>query len=117
MSLSAYNLTAYNSDSRLNIPRAKGPRLSTQTVITPIASLHRKASRRSGSKQKGYVGYVPSRVLEAQKTRASHIVTALNAPMFSNADIKSHIVQVLPLGAHFFKSGRAAISIAAIFAR
>ena len=126
MSLSAYNLTAYNSDSRLNIPRAKGPRLSTQTVITPIASLHRKASRRSGqetqllyghhfdvyevkkgwvwgqakspikgSKQKGYVGYVPSRFLEAQKTRASHIVTALNAPMFSNADIKSHIVQVI----------------------
>ena len=137
MSLSAYNLTAYNSDSRLRIPRAKGPRLSTQTVITPIAPLHRKASRRSGqetqllyghyfdvyeikkgwawgqakspikgSKQKGYVGYVPSRFLEAQKTRATHIVTALNAPMFSNADIKSHIVQSLPLGSHVKGQGR-----------
>ena len=119
------------ADPRLNIPRAKGPRLSTQTVIVPIAPLHRKASRRSGqetqllyghhfdvyevkkgwvwgqakspvkgSKQKGYVGFVPSRFLEAQKMRASHIVTALNAPMFSAANIKSHIVQSLPLGAH-----------------
>ena len=125
------------ADLRINIPRAKGPRLSTQTVIVPIAPLHRKASRRSGqetqllyghhfevyeikkgwvwgqakspvkgSKQKGYVGWVASRFLEAQKMRASHIVTALNAPMFSAADIKSHIVQSLPLGAHVKGQGR-----------
>ena len=124
-------LAAYNSDSRINIPRVKGPHLSTRTVIVPTAPLHRKASHRSGqetqllyghhfdvyevkkgwvwgqakspvkgSRQKGYVGYVPSRFLEDKKTNATHIVSALNAPMFSNADIKSHIIQSLPLGAH-----------------
>jgi len=119
------------SDPRTTIPRLKGPRLSTQTIITPIAPLQRKASRRSGqetqllyghhfdiyetkkgwawgqakspikgSKQKGYVGYVSARDLADVETRASHIVTALKAPMFTEADIKSHIVQFLPLGSH-----------------
>ncbi|WP_084169005.1 C40 family peptidase [Hellea balneolensis] len=53
-----------------------------------------------GSKEKGYVGFVPSRFLEEAKVRATHIVTALKAPMFTAPDIKSHIVQSLPLGAH-----------------
>lgn len=53
-----------------------------------------------GSKEKGYVGFMPSRFLENNKIRASHIVTALKAPMFSAPDIKSHIVQSLPMGAH-----------------
>jgi len=126
-------------DTRINIPRQKGPRLSTRTIITPIAPLHRKASKRSGqetqllyghhfdvyeakkgwvwgqartpvkgSKQKGYVGYVPSRFLEDAKTKASHIVTALKAPIFTAPDIKSHIVQSLPLGAHVKRHGQQA---------
>jgi cell wall-associated NlpC family hydrolase len=59
-----------------------------------------------GSKQKGYVGYVPSRFLGSVKTRASHIVTALRAPMFAEANIKSHVVQSLPMGAHIKGQGR-----------
>lgn len=128
---------AHHNDPRVNIPRLKGPRLSTQTIITPVASLHRRANRRSaqetqllyghhfdvyerkkgwvwgqakspvkGSKVKGYVGYVPSRFLADVKTRASHVVTALKAPMFRDADIKSHIIQSLPLGAHVKGQGR-----------
>ena len=128
---------AHRDDPRINISRLKGSRLSTQTVIVPIAPLHRKAARRSGletqllyghhfdvyetkkgwawgqarspikdSRQKGYVGYVPSRFLDDVKTRASHIVTALKAPMFAEPDIKSHIVQSLPMGAHIKGQGR-----------
>lgn len=128
---------SYHDDPRINISRLKGPRLSTQTVIVPVAPLHRKAARRSGqetqllyghhfdvyetkkgwawgqakspvkgTKQKGYVGYVPSRFLDNVKTRASYIVTALKAPMFVEPDIKSHIVQSLPMGAHIKGQGR-----------
>ena len=59
-----------------------------------------------GSKQKGYVGYVPAKFLGDKKIRASHVVTALKAPMFREADIKSQIVQSLPLGAHINGQGR-----------
>ena len=62
-----------------------------------------------GSKQKGYVGYVPAKLLVDKKIRASHVVTALKAPMFREADIKSQIVQSLPLGR--MSKGKAVIQI------
>lgn len=129
--------TTQHDDPRINISSLKGPRLSVQTVIVPIAPLHRKAALRSGletqllyghhfdvyevkkgwawgqakspvkgSKQKGYIGYIPSRFLDTVKTRASHCVTTLKAPMFVEPDIKSHIVQSLPMGAHIKGQGR-----------
>lgn len=117
-------------DPRIHIPRAKGPRLATYTVIVPVAPVMRKAGRRAaletqllyghhfdvyeikkgwawgrartpvkGSKQKGYVGFVPLKCLADTKTVSSHIVTSLKAPVFTAPDIKSHIIQSLPLGA------------------
>lgn len=52
-----------------------------------------------GSKQKGYVGFVPLKYLEDTNTQADYVVTALKAPLFSKADIKSPIRKFLPLGA------------------
>ena len=127
----------YRDDPRITVPQAARDRLSTSTVIVPIAPLHRKASRRSGqdtqllyghrfdvygvskgwawgqsrspvtgSKVKGYVGYMPSKYLEERSERASHVVSALKAPIFVSPDIKSHIIQSLPLGALVKGQGR-----------
>lgn len=105
--------------------------------MAPIASLHRKASRRSGqetqllyghkfdvykvskgwawgqaqspvrgSKVKGYVGYVPAKNLQERNSQASHLITALKAPVFVAPNIKSHIIQSLPMGAHIKGEGR-----------
>jgi len=52
-----------------------------------------------GSKQKGYVGFVPLKYLVDAKINPGHIVTALKAPVFEAPDIKSPIIQSLPLGA------------------
>jgi len=121
---------ALSNDPRITMPHVSRDRLSISTVITPIAPLHRKASRRSGqetqllyghqfevyglskgwawgqarspvkgSKIKGYVGYVPAKMLEDQKSMASHVISILKAPVFVAPDIKSHIIQSLPLGA------------------
>lgn len=128
---------AHHNDPRIHTDRAARERLSTSTVITPIAPLHRKASRRSGqetqllyghqfdvyrlskgwawgqarspvkgSKIKGYVGYVPAKMLEDRKSSASHIISSLKAPIFVAPDIKSHIIQSLPLGALINGQGR-----------
>ena len=59
-----------------------------------------------GSKVKGYVGYVPAKYLEDSKPRASHVICTLKAPIFVSPDIKSHIIQSLPLGAHIKGQGR-----------
>jgi len=127
----------YQNDPRITVPHAGRDRLSTSTVIIPIAPLHRKASRRSGqdsqllyghqfdvygaskgwswgqarspvkgSKVKGYVGYIRSKYLEERKSRTSHVVSALKAPVFVAPDIKSHIVQSLPMSAHINGQGR-----------
>ena len=60
----------------------------------------------TGSKVKGYVGYMPSKYLEERSERASHVVSALKAPIFVSPDIKSHIIQSLPLGALVKGQGR-----------
>jgi len=58
-----------------------------------------------GSKQKGYVGFVSQKCLADTKMTPSHIVTALKAPIFTAPDIKSHIIQSLPLGASIKAQG------------
>lgn len=129
--------SAYQDDPRITVPHSARDRLSTSTVITPIAPLHRKASRRSGqetqllyghkfdiykaskgwawgqarspvkgSKVKGYVGYIPSKYLEERNSRATHLVSALKAPVFIAPDIKSQIMQSLPMGALVKGQGR-----------
>lgn len=127
----------YRDDPRITVPHSARDRLSTSTVIVPIAPLHRRASRRSGqdtqllyghrfdvygiskgwawgqsrspvagSKVRGYVGYIPSKYLEEQRARASHVVSALKAPIFVSPDIKSHIIQCFPMGAWVKGQGR-----------
>ena len=59
-----------------------------------------------GSKIKGYIGYVRAKYLEDSKLRASHVVSALKAPVFVAPDIKSHITHSLPMGAHIKGQGR-----------
>ncbi len=129
--------SGHRDDPRITLPRTARERLSISTVITPIAPLHRKASRRSGqetqllyghqfdvyevskgwawgqarspvkgSKIKGYVGYVPAKYLEDSKHRATHVIAALKAPVFVAPDIKSHIIQSLPMGALIKGQGR-----------
>ena len=129
--------SAYHDDPRITLPRTSRKRLSTSTVITPIVSLHRKASRRSGqetqllyghqfdvysrakgwawgqarspvkaSKVKGYVGFIPAKYLEDNKSSASHVVSVLKTPIFVAPDIKSHIIQSVPMGALVKGQGR-----------
>jgi len=47
----------YRNDPRITIPQAARERLSISTVITPIAPLHRKASRRSGQETQLLYGH------------------------------------------------------------
>lgn len=51
------------------------------------------------SKQQGYVGFVELKNLQDIIVTPDYVVTALKAPVFSNADIKSPIKKFLPLGA------------------
>jgi len=53
----------------------------------------------TGSKHKGYVGYVPLKCLTENVITPAYIVTSLKAPLFSDANIKSPILDSLPLGA------------------
>ena len=52
-----------------------------------------------GSKQKGYVGYIPLKYLRDKSLTSNHKVSVLKAPLFSKADIKSPIKAHLHLGA------------------
>ena len=52
-----------------------------------------------GSRQKGYVGYVPLKCFEQDVISPNYIVTGLRAPLFSDANIKSWIPRFLHLGA------------------
>jgi len=52
-----------------------------------------------GSPRKGYIGYVGSTSISEQSFQPTHRVTALRAPVFSKADIKSRIIQALSLNA------------------
>jgi len=53
----------------------------------------------TGSSQKGYVGYVPLGCFTETTISSNYVVAALRAPLFSEANIKSHITDVLHLGA------------------
>ncbi len=46
-----------------------------------------------------YVGWIEKSGLDAQTEPASFVVNVLSAPVFRKADLKSHIVMSLPLGA------------------
>ena len=59
-----------------------------------------------GSKTKGYVGFIPSKYLEEKTKRVSHVVSAVKAPIFVVPDIKSQIIQSLPMGALIKGQGR-----------
>ncbi len=59
-----------------------------------------------GSRQKSYVGFVSAQMLTDEKRAASHVVTALKAPIFSEMDIKSPVMMILPMGAIIKGSGR-----------
>lgn len=52
-----------------------------------------------GSKQKGYIGYIPLNHLTNKPVISNYAVSALKAPLFSKADIKSPIKTHLHLGA------------------
>jgi len=51
------------------------------------------------SQRAGYVGWVATTSLGDREADATHSVSSLSAPVFSRADLKSHIVMSLPLGA------------------
>lgn len=51
------------------------------------------------SRRKGYVGWVAANALGDLQSMQTHFVTSISAPVFSRADLKSHIVMSLPLGA------------------
>jgi len=57
----------------------------------------------SGSRRQGYVGWVAAKALgDLQgviQPELTYQVTSISAPVFSRADLKSHIVMSLPLGA------------------
>jgi len=53
----------------------------------------------SGSKQKGYIGYVSLKCLTLKVMSPNYVVTSLRAPLFSDVNIKSPITNFLHLGA------------------
>lgn len=50
------------------------------------------------SDRDGYVGWIASSALDDVQSTRTHFVTAISAPVFCRADLKSHIVMSLPLG-------------------
>lgn len=58
-----------------------------------------------GSTRGDYVGYVSEKHLVDIQTTPTHVVTALMAPMFSKPDIKSHVIQNIPLGGQVLSQG------------
>lgn len=58
-----------------------------------------------GSKRSDYVGYVSEKHLADIQTMPTHVVTALMAPMFSKPNIKSHVIQNIPLGGQVLSQG------------
>lgn len=52
-----------------------------------------------GYPREGYVGWVAAKALGDLQSTPTHFVTHISAPVFSRADLKSHIVMSLPLGA------------------
>lgn len=53
----------------------------------------------SDSWRAGYVGWVAADVLGDLQSAQTHYVTSVSAPVFCRADLKSHIIMSLPLGA------------------
>lgn len=52
-----------------------------------------------GSRRKAYVGWVAKAALGDVQGRSTHIVNAISSPVFARADLKSHILMSLPMGA------------------
>lgn len=48
----------------------------------------------------GYLGWVPVAALAARGAAATHRITARAAPVFAQADIKSEVTALLPMGSH-----------------
>ena len=123
------------ADTRLHLALGTGPALHTATVVAPVLDLTAKPSRnlapecqlpfgahfrvhasKSGwsygialnaldGRRHDYVGWVRSDAVVAQKVVATHRVSALRAPVFSRADIKSAIRMFLPIGARVAAQG------------
>ncbi|MGJ8558903.1 MAG: NlpC/P60 family protein [Litorimonas sp.] len=53
----------------------------------------------SESRRQGYVGWVAANTLGDLQSTQTHYVTSIRAPVFARADLKSHVVMSLPLGA------------------
>lgn len=53
----------------------------------------------AGSDRRGYLGWLSSDQLGQADGHETHVVSVLSAPVFSRADLKSHIVMSLPMGA------------------
>jgi hypothetical protein len=51
-----------------------------------------------GSVRPGYVGWVAAGALGDLQSTPTHFVSSIRAPVFSRADLKSHIIMSLPLG-------------------
>ncbi len=53
----------------------------------------------AGARRRGYVGYISRKAFSSEPVRATHVVTALSAPLFKKSDIKSGIKTTLPMNA------------------
>lgn len=61
--------------------------------------LFRLVSLVSGSSRPTYVGWIAMNRVQDVSVKASHRITTLSAPVFSQPDLKTHIKVSLPLGA------------------
>lgn len=51
-----------------------------------------------GHARHGYVGWIAAETLGDLQSTPTHFVSSIRAPVFSRADLKSHIIMSLPLG-------------------
>jgi len=128
--------TARN-DPRLTLKTGTGPALHTATVIAPVTHLNARPGRNVtpetqllfgahfrvhglkpgwaygialnplDGRKRDYVGWVRLRDLVDSKILPSHSVSALRAPVFSRADLKSPIRQSLSITSRITSTGTA----------
>lgn len=122
-------MTQPNRDSRIFVDQSRFPKVETRMVAETSSFLRRRPRPTApaetellygtlfhihkqgrgwvwgqaecqlpGRKYPGYVGWVPTRHL-GKKSRPTHKITSLNAPVFKDADIKSPVRFHLPLSA------------------
>ena len=87
-------------------PKPRAPQLM-ELVHGQVFDVHQRQGRwaygkvralRAGSRRTDYVGWVDAKGLQPIAGRNTHVVSALSAPVFSRADLKTPIVMNLPLG-------------------